>query len=152
VRRVDDEQAAAQHAKASVIGLGHRQAGMQPALLGQGLGGLLQALRQLQRFTQINLRVPHHHHAFGKTGQRLAGGGHHGRVIGLDLVAGVHQQHTAPAGRWQLALDAGKTIALAHHHLAVTRKVVGQQAMVGGVQLKQAQLVLWPHQGACKPG
>mmetsp|Transcript_10189 Transcript_10189/g.19629 ORF Transcript_10189/g.19629 Transcript_10189/m.19629 type:complete len:633 (-) Transcript_10189:93-1991(-) len=140
-RRVGDEHAAAHHAKAFFVGLRHRQPHMQPALLGRGVGAGLQALRELGRLQQLQLRIPDHHDRVRCTLQRLAQRRQHLGVVGLDLVGRVHQQGRAPRGRGQLGLDRCKAVAVADLGVGPGLQIAGEDAVVGRMQFVGAQPV-----------
>ena len=95
-RRIDHEHAAAEQAEALLDGLAHRHAHVQPTLRRQGL----EALRQLVRLEPLQLRIPDQQHALGEALERIAHGGKHVVVVGLEL------RRTGRSARRRVAMAA----------------------------------------------
>ena len=116
---------------------------MQPGLAGL-VGQGLQPARQFVRFGPRDHRVPDHVAAGGELLQALLQAGAHPGVIGLDLVARVHQHQPAARGRRQQGAQALEAVFPLERDLAVVLELLhvgGQRLAVGRMQLEQPQLV-----------
>ena len=121
---------------------------MQPALGRERL----QPLRQLRGFELVHLRVPDHVHAVGEAQDGLAQRRDDAAVVATAFVARVHQHHRAFGRRRHLALEAVEAVLVIHLGTLQLADVRREDAVVGGVQLEQSQLVLRAQQHLRKRG
>ena len=109
----------------------------------------LEALGQLVRLEPLQLRVPDQQHAFGEALQRIPHGGEHVVVVGLELVDGSISTTPRRDGGGSWPFIPAKPSSLCTSMCGLPPRWLGQQPMVGRVQLEEAQAILRPQQLHC---